>query len=154
MASREHTALLGLLIAQRRSAWDDELYGRTGCIQATYCCSLAIVHSKMLFQGLVDFASTLKHAWGGSADHDVKLAHLGSVEHGVECCHLVHSDRRQIQNLRYLCSRLPILIWGRCGRTTGYRPMPQLALFIALRLSQPWFCFCARSSKGMTADAL
>ena len=56
----------------------------------------------MLFQCLVDVASTLKHARGGPTNHDMVLAHLGSVEHGIECRYLIHSDRGDIQDLCYL----------------------------------------------------
>lgn len=99
--------MLGVLIDCRCATKAHRQHRWMGCKQASvaaYFCGLAIVHSKVLFQSLVDLASTLKHAWGGSTNHDVILAHLGSVEHGVECCHFVHSDRRQIQHLCYLCS--------------------------------------------------
>lgn len=82
------------------------------------------------------------------------LAHLASVKHGVKRRHLVHSDRRHIQDLCYLQRGSEYYLSLGAARRLAEGPTAQLALFIALRLSQPLFCFCARSSIGITAEAL
>ena len=68
----------------------------------TYRGGLPIVHSQMLFYGLVDFTSTLEHAGRCPTHHHMVLAHLTSVEHGVKGGNLIYPNRWHIQNFRHL----------------------------------------------------
>mmetsp|Transcript_14570 Transcript_14570/g.41511 ORF Transcript_14570/g.41511 Transcript_14570/m.41511 type:complete len:297 (+) Transcript_14570:941-1831(+) len=53
---------------------------------------LPVVHAKLLFQRAVNLLAPLQHAWRGATHHDVVLANLAAVEHGVEGGHFEHAD--------------------------------------------------------------
>ena len=54
---------------------------------------MAVLDAQVVLDGLVDAASAAQHAGRGAADHDVVLAHLAAVEHGVEGGHLRRETR-------------------------------------------------------------
>jgi hypothetical protein len=62
---------------------------------------LEFLHAHVVTQRLFDVPRAAKHARGGAAHHDVVLANLGAVEHGVERGHLVHADGRHLEHLRH-----------------------------------------------------
>lgn len=68
----------------------------------TYRGGLPIVHSQMLFYGLVNFTSTLEHAGRCPTHHHMVFAHLTSVEHGVKGGNLIYPDWWHVQDLRHL----------------------------------------------------
>mmetsp|Transcript_13420 Transcript_13420/g.34620 ORF Transcript_13420/g.34620 Transcript_13420/m.34620 type:complete len:252 (-) Transcript_13420:46-801(-) len=82
---RVHTAAHALHLTQREHAI------RSG---------LAIIaEAEVLAQGILQGSGASDHAGGGAAHHEVVLAHLRPVEHGVEGGDLVHTDRGCLQQL-------------------------------------------------------
>lgn len=64
--------------------------------RGAYWSGLAIVDTQVISQGLMDATCSTKHARSCAADHNMILANLASVKHGVKSGYLQYISGKEL----------------------------------------------------------